>query len=123
MASMPDFYKIGKSGNIKVEVDVTNVGHVAGEEIVQLYIGYKGSKVDRPVKDLKGFAKLALKPGETKTCSIEVKAEDLAYYNINSNVWEVEEIEYIVYVGPSSRREDLLTDTFKAPPGISRVGA
>jgi beta-glucosidase len=65
------------------------------------------------VKDLKGFAKLALKPGETKTCSIEVKAEDLAYYNINSNAWEVEEIEYIVYVGSSSKQKDLLTETFK----------
>ncbi len=105
--------KIGKSGNIKVKVDVTNVGKMAGEEIVQLYIGYNSPGVDRPVKDLKGFERIALDPGETGTVSIEVKAGDLAYYNAERGAWEVEEIEYIVYVGPSSSQEDLLSETFK----------
>jgi len=105
--------EIGRSDKIEVKVDVTNTGAVPGEEIVQLYIGYNGSDVDRPVKDLKGFGKPALKPGETKTVSFEVRAEDLAYYNTQSGNWEIEAIEYVVYVGPSSRQEDLLRDTFK----------
>jgi beta-glucosidase len=105
--------KTGRSGKIKVKVDVTNIGKVSGEEIVQLYIGYKGSRIDRPVKDLKGFGRLALEPGQTKTLSLEVKAEDLAYYNMDSEAWEIEEIEYVVYVGPCSRQEDLLSDTFR----------
>jgi len=105
--------RIGKSGRIEAQVDVTNIGKVAGEEIVQLYVGYRGSKVDRPVKDLKAFGRLALAPGETRTLALEVKAEELAYYNTNANAWEIEEIEYAVSVGPSSRAEDLkLSDAF-----------
>jgi beta-glucosidase len=105
--------QIGKSGKLAVQVDVTNAGQVAGEEIVQLYVGYPGSKVERAAKELKGFGKLALSPGETKTLTLEVKAEDLAYYNMNNKGWEIEEIEYRVMVGPSSRPEDLaLVDSF-----------
>ena len=105
--------KIGRSGKVEVKVDVTNVGKRAGEEVAQLYVGYNGSKVDRAVKDLKGFGKLALEPGQTKTLALEVKVKDLAYYDIEKSAWEIEEIEYVVFVGPSSRRQDLLSDTFK----------
>ena len=108
-----DKKEIGKTGKIKIAVDVANTGQIAGEEIVQIYVGYNGSKVDRPVKDLKGFGKLALNPGETKTLSLEIKAEDLAYYNAATNSWEVEEIEYIVYAGPSSHQKVLLTAAFR----------
>ena len=108
-----DKKQIGKSGKIIASVDVTNTGKVAGEEIVQLYVGAKGSKVDRPVKDLKAFAKVALKPGETRTVPLEVKAENLAYWDKDKNGWVVEEIDYIIYIGPSSAQKDLLSDTFK----------
>ncbi|MFH1538997.1 MAG: glycoside hydrolase family 3 C-terminal domain-containing protein [bacterium] len=109
-----DSKETGKSGKVEASVDVTNSGDMGGEEVVQLYIGYKGSKVDRPIKELKGFGRVALEPGETKTLALEVKAEDLACYNTESGGWEVEKIEYVVHVGPSSRREDLsLRDTFK----------
>lgn len=105
--------QIAKSGKIIAAVDVTNTGKMAGDEIVQLYVGYNGSKVDRPVKDLKAFARVALKPGETRTATLTVQAEDLAYYNVEKSGWEIEEIEYIVYVGPSSRQQDLISDSFK----------
>jgi beta-glucosidase len=106
--------RIGKGGRIKVSFDVTNTGEMEGHEVVQLYVGYKGSKVERPVKELKGFARLDLTPGETKTGLIEVKAEDLAYYDTDAGAWEIEEIEYVVYVGPSSRQGDLkLCETFR----------
>lgn len=109
-----DSKEIGKNGKVKVKVDVTNSGDMAGEEVAQLYIGYKGSKVDRPIKELKGFGRIALEPGETKTMTLEVGAEDLAYYNTGSGAWEVEEIEYVVHAGPSSRQKDLsLSDTFR----------
>jgi len=108
-----DKKSIGKSGKITASVDVTNTGKVAGEEVVQLYVGYKGSKVDRPVKDLKAFAKVALKPGETRTVTLEVKAENLAYWDKDKNGWVVEEIDYIVFVGPSSAQKDLISDSFK----------
>jgi beta-glucosidase len=98
---------------LKVSVDVTNTGKVAGEEIVQLYVGYKGSSVERHVKDLKGFGKLSLKPGETKTLTMDLKASQLAYYDVDKKDWVVEKIEYLVHVGPSSQADGLLTASFK----------
>jgi len=109
-----DKREIGKSKSLMVRVDVANVGKMAGEEVAQFYVGYNGSRVDRPVKDLKGFARLALAPGETKTISIEIQAPELAYYDTSSSSWQIEEIEYVVYAGPSSRASDLaLRDTFR----------
>ena len=76
---------------------------MAGDEIVQLYVGYQGSRVDRPVKDLKGFTKVHLEPGETRTVSIDVPVQDLAFYDVAASAWEVEPISYTVDVGPSSK--------------------
>ena len=95
-----------------VEVEVTNAGEAAGEEVVQLYVGYPGSRIDRPVKELKGFRKIALAPGRTETVRFEVKAEDLAYYDPVLGDWQVEESDYAIYVGPNSRGEDLLRADF-----------
>ena len=103
---------MGIDGEIEISVDITNIGNMAGEEIAQLYIGYKSSSVDRPIKDLKGFGKVTLEPGETKTLTIQLKTADLAYYDVDSNDWVIEKTEYIVYVGPSSREDDLLKTTF-----------
>ncbi len=108
-----DQKQIGKSGKVAAKIEVANIGSRAGEEIVQLYLGYPGSKVDRPVKDLKAFGKLSLNPGETKTLSLEVQAEDLAYYDVEKSKWEIEEMEYLVYLGSSSRPQDLLSESFK----------
>lgn len=105
--------KISKAGTILASVDITNIGGRPGEEIAQLYVGCQGSRVDRPVKDLKAFAKVYLKPGETKTAQLEVPVEKLGYYDDGSGKWMVEEMEYLVYVGPSSKKESLLTDSFK----------
>ncbi len=89
-------------GTLHAMADVTNTGGVAGDEIVQLYVGYHGSSVDRPVKDLRGFTKVHLEPGETKTVAIDVPVQDLAFYDVSASAWEVEPIAYTVYVGPSS---------------------
>jgi beta-glucosidase len=94
---------------IIVSVEVSNIGAIAGEEIVQLYVGFENSSVDRPLKLLRGFKRVALKPKETKTASIDVKKKDLAWYNPDNKEWEVESIEYTIYIGSSSKNEDLLT--------------
>ena len=93
---------------IVAKVDVSNIGTIAGEEIVQLYVGFENSSVDRPIKLLRGFKRVALKPNETKTVSIEVKKKDLAWYNPENNAWEVENIIYTIYIGASSSHKDLL---------------
>lgn len=108
-----DKHTINPAGEIKVSIDITNTGSIAGEEIVQMYVGYKNSAVDRPIKDLKGFTKVLINPNEKKTIELMLKAEDLGYYDTNKNNWVVEKIEYIIYVGCSSRNEDLLSTTFK----------
>ncbi|MFX1325849.1 MAG: fibronectin type III-like domain-contianing protein, partial [Promethearchaeota archaeon] len=108
-----DKHVINPDGEIKVCIDITNIGRIAGEEIVQMYVGYKNSSVDRPFKDLKGFTKVFINPDEKKTIELMLKAEDLGYYDSNRKKWIVEKIEYVIYVGSSSRNEDLLSTTFK----------
>jgi len=94
--------------SIIASVDVSNIGSMSGEEIVQLYIGFENSKVDRPVKLLRGFTRVSLNPNETKIVSIEIKKKDLAWYNPETRSWELEKISYAIYVGPSSSSADLL---------------
>jgi beta-glucosidase len=99
-------------GRLEVAVEVTNTGARAGEEIVQLYVGFDGSKVERAVKLLRAFDRVALEPGETKTVALGVDVEELAWFDSEANAWEIEPMTYQVLVGPSSRQADLLESTF-----------
>src|SRR3989442_3719910 len=74
-----------------------------GDGLTQLYVGYRGSRVDRAVRDLKAFARVHLEPGETRTVPFEVRARDLAYWDAGAGALVVEPIAYTVEVGPSSR--------------------
>lgn len=102
---------VGKNDHFRVAVDVTNTGSRPGEEIVQAYVGYPSSQIDRPIKDLKGFRKIALKTGEKKTCTIEIAVKELAYFDTPSMSWVIEGSDYEILVGSSSREEDLLRST------------
>jgi beta-glucosidase len=90
-------------GALRVGVDVSNTGAVLGEEVVQLYVSCTGSRVDRPVRALKGFQKVLVEPGETRRVFFDLAAEDLAFYDVEAEEWEVESISYTVHVGPLSR--------------------
>ncbi|MGA7630907.1 MAG: glycoside hydrolase family 3 C-terminal domain-containing protein, partial [Terriglobales bacterium] len=68
-------------GEITMSVDVRNVGLRAGDEVVEMYVAHVNSKVERPIEELKGFKRIALEPGETKTVSLPLKASVLAYWN------------------------------------------
>jgi len=107
-----DHEEIGTDGTLRVRVQITNSGDVTGEEVAQLYIGYGDSQVERPLKELKGFSKVHLTPGETKCVEFALAARDLAYYDEQHSIWIVEPISYTVYVGPSSRNEELLSAKF-----------
>jgi len=87
-------------------VDVTNTGKMAGDEVVQMYIRDCFSSVTRPVKELKGFQRITLKPGQTKTVSLEIKPEHLAFYDIDME-YIVEAGKFEIMVGNSSRDCDL----------------
>lgn len=101
----------GQDG-IDVSVKVTNTGSRAGEEVVQLYVGFENSKIERPQRLLRGFQKISLDPGETKEVRLRVVTNDLAWYNPEASAWEVEQMEYTASVGGSSTPEDLLTVSF-----------
>lgn len=87
---------------VTVSVDVTNTGPVAGKEIVQVYVHDRKSALVRPPKELKGFAKVALTPGETRTVSIHLDARAFAYYHPGYGRWITEDGEFDILVGASS---------------------
>ncbi|MHA1717174.1 MAG: fibronectin type III-like domain-contianing protein, partial [Promethearchaeota archaeon] len=88
-------------------------GDVTAEEIVQFYISYDKSQVDRPVKELKGFSKVKLKPGESKITTIKLPIKELAYFDPKDNSWHVEKGEYTLLAGPSSAPDSLLSARFE----------
>jgi beta-glucosidase len=90
-------------GGIRVSVDVTNSGDRDGREVVQVYVSLPGSAVTRPVRELKGFANVAIASGATENVVIEIPADDLAYYDTDLAGWIVEGGDYVVSVGASSR--------------------
>ena len=91
-----------KEDEFTITVPVTNTGDRTGKEVVQLYISDKKSSVDRPVKELKGFSKVELAPGETKEVSITVKGSDLGYFDAEKHAWVVEPGVFEALVGASA---------------------
>ncbi len=86
---------------IRVSLDVQNTGSQAGKEVIQIYVRDVESRLRRPVKELKAFAKVALEPGETKTLSIVLDRQALAYYDPSQKCWVAEPGEFNVLVGAS----------------------
>jgi beta-glucosidase len=103
------------SGSLTVRVEVTNTGTVAGDEIAQLYVSAQGSAVERAARDLKGFQRVHLDPGQTETVSFGLTAQDLAYYDVGRSAWVVEPIEYVISVGASSRDLPLSATVYVEP--------
>jgi beta-glucosidase len=87
---------------VTVSFDVTNTGKRAGAEVAQVYVSDKHAKVERPVKELKGFSKVTLKPGETKHISVALDHRAFAYYDVSKNDWTVDPGDFGILVGPSS---------------------
>ena len=99
--------RIKANGSTRVLADVTNTGKREGAEVVQMYVRDVVSSVTRPVKELKGFQKVLLRPGETKTIAIDVTPDSLAFYDVNMK-YVVEPGEFLIMVGNSSRDQDLI---------------
>jgi beta-glucosidase len=85
-----------------VSVDRKNTGGRAGEEVVQLYVKHLSSSVQRPARELKAFRRVSLKPGETRTIMLELKGEQLAYWDVSRHKFVVESGSSQVMVGSSS---------------------
>lgn len=94
--------------SITARCTVQNTGSRAGDEVIQMYVGFSQSKVDRPVKVLRGFERVTLQPGEATRVEIQCPVEKLEWFNPATDQWELEHMEYEVYIGNSSHPEDLL---------------
>ena len=96
-----------EGGSMTASIKVTNTGKLAGDEVVQLYIRDVDSKDPRPLKDLRGFDRFNLKPGESRSLSFEINEELLAYWNIDSQKYSATKGMFEIMIGSSSRDEDL----------------
>ncbi len=90
------------NGTLHVHVDVRNTGKRGGDEVVQLYVKHLNSKVERPIEELKGFDRIHLAPGETKTVSLPLTADALRYWDTAANRWVLEPDKVQVRIGSSS---------------------
>jgi hypothetical protein len=91
------------TGTISVGVDVTNTGSRAGAEVAQLYLGIPATNVQEPPRQLKGFQKVFLQPGQTQRVTFTLSPQDLSYWDVNAHNWLVQNGTYQVMVGSSSR--------------------
>lgn len=103
-----DKSEIPVNGELKVSVKVTNTGDSYGEEVVQLYIRDIVGSLVRPIKELKGFEKIALKAGETKVVSFIINSKTLQFYTANKK-WEVEPGKFDVWIGGDSTTDNKTT--------------
>src|SRR5690606_8997261 len=94
--------KLNKNGELTVSIDLKNTGKVDGKEVVQMYIRDLVGSSTRPVRELKGFELVGLKPGESKTISFKINSKLLEYYTAR-NKWEAETGDFQVFIGGSSR--------------------
>ncbi|MFW6023066.1 MAG: glycoside hydrolase family 3 C-terminal domain-containing protein [Halanaerobiaceae bacterium] len=100
----------------EVELQIENIGELAGKEVVQLYIGQNNSTVSRPLKELKGFKKIYLEPGERRKIKFKLSYRDFSYYNSKKKKWIAENDIYNIFIGSSSR-DIRLNGIFKLEDG------
>lgn len=104
--------QISPKDTLCFSLKVKNTGTREGAEVVQLYIAFPQSSIDRPEKLLRGFKKVYLQPGEGRTIDFSIPASELAYYNTETKNWVVEKGKYEVLVGNSSRDEKMQKMSF-----------
>jgi len=95
------------SGDVEVRFEVSNTGNRAGAEIAQVYVGDRHASIPRPAKELKGFAKVSLSPGETKQVTVSLDRRAFAYYDVKKHDWTVDPGDFDLYVGRSSAQIEL----------------
>ncbi len=92
---------------VTISFDITNTGRREGAEVAQLYVSDTHSKVERPVKELKGFTKVNLKPGEKKNVRLVLDRRAFSYYDVSSKQWKAESGDFAISIGSSSAKSEL----------------
>ena len=113
---------VTEKASFEVTVDIENTGATDGVEVPQLYVSYPETGVRRPLKELKGFARVELKPGEKKTVKIRVRMRDLAYFDSELHKWVVEPLEHTFHVGPNAGDLPLTATIAVGSEGKLRAG-
>ena len=90
-------------GRFHVTFSITNTGQRAGATVAQIYVGEDSPKVERPVKELKGFARVMLQPGETKSVSVDLNPRSFSYFDVGSSTWKADAGSYTLMLGDSSQ--------------------
>jgi len=91
------------NGIVKVDFEVANTGTRAGAEVAQVYVGEPDARVPRPVKELKGFSRVILAPGESRRITVTLDRRAMAYWDTGTHDWKVDAGKFVVYVGDSSQ--------------------
>ncbi len=114
--------EVNSSEGLNVSVDVTNIGKYTGKDVVQLYIAPPKGTIKRPVRELRGFEKIELLSGETKTVIFELNAREFSHWNIVTHSWLIEEGEYTVQIGENAHdiilSEIVKVNAPKLPSGL-----
>ena len=92
-----------KADRDEVTFEITNAGTVDGDEVAQVYVAFPDSKIMRPARELKGFARVSLKAGETRQVTVRLDDKAFRYFNVGTNSWEIESGTYEILVGASVR--------------------
>ena len=92
-----------KADRDEVTFEITNAGTVDGDEVAQVYVSFPDSKIMRPARELKGFARVSLKAGETRQVTVRLDDKAFRYFNVGTNSWEIESGTYEILVGASVR--------------------
>lgn len=111
--------QLPQDGQVEVSFRITNIGERPGAEVAQLYIGEENPRVPRPIKELKGFAKVYLQPSESKGVTIKLNQRSLAFYNVQARSWEADPGAYAISVGTSS--QDIRLNGKLVNPSLSLV--
>ena len=97
-----DSEEMNQDGTVTVSVEVSNVGEREGQEVVQLYVGDRKSSLPRPLKELKGFSKISLAPGESRVVDFTVDRDDLSFFDPEKHEWVAEPGVFDIYIGAAS---------------------
>ena len=112
--------KFTGSGDVTVTFTVTNTGNRAGAEVAQLYVGQQNPTISRPIRELKGFQKIFLQPGQSQKVTLTLNQRSFAYFNETTHQWDALAGKYGVFVGSSSQDSDLkLSGTVHLPHEIT----
>ncbi len=101
-----------KSDELIAKCKIKNTGQIEGDEVVQLYVGFENSKIDRPLKLLRGFKRVSLDKGEEKVVTIICPLDKLKWFNPEKKCWEMENIKYSAYLGTDSNVMNSIKSTF-----------